>query len=59
MAPLRTKVKQNVTDGTGRPMKVSLGERHRNGLTLLATEGTVPPAETDPSFQSAIVALTP
>lgn len=53
--PIATKVKNKVTDGTGRPMKVSLGNDTGNGLVLLATEGTSAPAETDPAFQSKLV----
>ena len=53
--PVATKVKQRVTDGTGRILKVSLGNDTQNGLTLMSTEGTSSPAETDPSFQSKLL----
>ncbi|HEY1502630.1 MAG TPA: phage major capsid protein [Acidobacteriaceae bacterium] len=54
--PIATKVKQKVTDGTGRPMKVALVNDTANGLTLLGTEGTSP-AETDPSMLSKILSV--
>jgi len=53
--PIATKVKQKVTDGTGRPLKVSLGNDTTNGLVLLTTEGSSSPQETDPAFQSKMV----
>jgi HK97 family phage major capsid protein len=53
--PIATKVKNRITDGTGRQLKVSLGNDTANGLTLLGTEGTSAPAETDPAFQSKIL----
>lgn len=55
--PIATKVKQRVTDNNGAPMKVSLGNDTENGLTLLATQGTSSPAETDPTFQSKLLGV--
>jgi HK97 family phage major capsid protein len=55
--PIAQKVKQRVTDGTGRPTKVALVSDVTNGLTLLSTEGTSSPAETDPSMLSKIVGV--
>jgi HK97 family phage major capsid protein len=53
--PVATRVCQRVTDGNGRPLKLSLADDTANGMTLLATEGTSSPVETDPTFQSKIV----
>lgn len=53
--PIATKVKQRITDGTGRPLKVSLGNDTANGLVLLGTEGNSTPQETDPAFSSTIL----
>jgi HK97 family phage major capsid protein len=55
--PIAQKVKQKVTDGTGRPMKISLGNDTGNGLVLLGTEGSSAPAETDPAFESKILGV--
>jgi HK97 family phage major capsid protein len=55
--PIAQKVAQKVTDGTGRPMKVALVNDTANGLTLLGTEGTSSPAETDPAMLSKIVGV--
>jgi HK97 family phage major capsid protein len=52
---ISTLVRQRVTNNNGAPLKVSLSNDVGNGLTLLATEGTSSPAETDPAFQSALV----
>lgn len=53
--PISQEVRTRYTDDGGRPLKISLGNDTANGLTLLATEGTSSPQETDPSFQSKIV----
>jgi HK97 family phage major capsid protein len=53
--PTALQVKQKVTENSGDPLKVSIGTDMANGLTLLATEGTSSPAETDLAFQSRIV----
>jgi HK97 family phage major capsid protein len=53
--PIATKVKNRVTDGNRRPLKVSLGNDTANGLTLLATQGTSSPQETDPVFESKLL----
>jgi len=55
--PIALKVKQKVTNNNGAPMKVSLANDTANGLTLVATEGTSSPAETDPSFQSKLLGV--
>ena len=55
--PIATKVRQKVTENNGAPMKVSLDNDTANGLTLLATEGTSSPAETDPTFQSKLLGV--
>jgi HK97 family phage major capsid protein len=52
--PIADKVMQKVTDNKGVPMKVSYDNDTVNGLTLLGTEGTSSPAETDPAFESQI-----
>ena len=56
-APISTLVRQRVTNNNGAPLKVSLANDTANGLTLLPTEGTSSPAETDPAFQSALVGV--
>lgn len=53
--PIASEVRQRFTDDGGRPLKVSLQNDTSNGLTLLSTEGTSSPAETDPVFSSKIV----
>ena len=55
--PISTLVRQRVTENNGAPIKVSLANDTANGLTLLATEGTSSPAETDPAFQSALLGV--
>jgi HK97 family phage major capsid protein len=55
--PIATKVKQRVTDSNGSPLKISLGTDTTNGLTLLATEGSSVPVETDPVFQSKLLGV--
>jgi HK97 family phage major capsid protein len=55
--PIATLVRQRVTDNNGAPLKVSLANDTANGLTLLGTEGSSSPAETDPAFQSSIVGV--
>lgn len=55
--PTAQLVRQRVTDNNGAPIKVSLANDTANGLTLLSTEGTSSPAETDPAFQSSIVGV--
>ncbi len=52
--PIATKVAQRRTDN-GAPMKHTFANDTSNGLTLLATEGTSSPSETDPAFRSVIV----
>jgi len=55
--PISQEVRQRVTDNNGAPLKVSLSNDTSNGLTLLATEGTSSPTETDPTFSSKIVGV--
>jgi HK97 family phage major capsid protein len=55
--PIASKVKQKVTDNNGRPMKISYANDTSNGLTLLSTEGSSSPAETDPAFVSKILGV--
>lgn len=55
--PIATKVRQKVTDKNGAPLKISLANDTANGLTLLATEGTSSPAETDPTLQSKLLGV--
>jgi HK97 family phage major capsid protein len=55
--PVATRVRQKVTENNGAPMKVSLDNDTANGLTLLATEGTSSPAETDPTFSSQLLGV--
>src|ERR1700722_7574015 len=55
--PIATLVKQKITDNNGAPLKVSLANDVANGLTLVATEGTSSPAETDPAFSAAILGI--
>ncbi|MGB6690864.1 MAG: phage major capsid protein [Terracidiphilus sp.] len=55
--PTAQLVRQRVTDNTGAPLKISLDNDTANGLTLLATEGSSSPAETDPAFLSKIVGV--
>lgn len=52
--PIAQRVTQKVTNNDGRPMKLSFSNDTANGLTLLATEGTSSPAETDPAFVSVL-----
>lgn len=52
--PIADKVAQRVTNH-GRPMKVSIGNDTANGITLVATEGSSGPAETDPAFLSRLL----
>jgi HK97 family phage major capsid protein len=53
--PIAQAVKIKVTDGTGRPMKVAKADDTGNGITLLGTEGTSSPAETDPAFTNLMI----
>jgi HK97 family phage major capsid protein len=55
--PIAQRVRQRVTNNNGAPIKVSLDNDTANGLTLLGTEGTSSPAETDPSFQSKLLSV--
>lgn len=55
--PIATLVRQRKTNNGGAPLKVSLANDTANGLTLLSTEGSSVPAETDPAFQSAILGV--
>jgi HK97 family phage major capsid protein len=55
--PIAQKVRQKVTENNGAPIKISLDNDTQNGLTLLATEGTSSPAETDPTFTSALLGV--
>jgi len=57
VGPISQKVRNKVTDGTGRPMKISLGNDTANGLVILNTEGSSAPAETDPGFESKILGV--
>jgi len=52
--PIADRVSKKVTSNKGVPMKVSYDNDTANGLTLLGTEGSSSPAETDPAFQSQI-----
>lgn len=51
------KVSQKVTDNKGVPMKISYSNDTANGLTLLGTEGSSSPSETDPAFVSVILGV--
>ena len=55
--PIASKVKQKITDNSGAPLKIALGNDTANGLVLLGTEGTSGPAETDPVFQSKLLGV--
>ena len=55
--PIADRVAQKVTDNKGVPMKVSYDNDTTNGLTLLGTEGSSSPAETDPAFSSQILGV--
>lgn len=55
--PIATLVDQKVTDNNGAPMKISYSNDTANGMTVLATEGTSAPVETDPTFFSKILGV--
>jgi len=55
--PIADRVYKKVTDNKGVPMKVSYDNDTTNGLTLLGTEGSSSPAETDPAFASQILGV--
>jgi len=55
--PIATLVRQRVTDNNGAPLKVSLANDTGNSFTLLGTQGTSTPPETDPAFVSKIVGV--
>lgn len=55
--PIAAKVAQKVTNNNGRPIKISYANDTANGLSLLATEGTSGPVETDPGFFSKILGV--
>ncbi len=55
--PIADRVFKKVTDNKGVPMKVSYDNDTTNGLTLLGTEGSSSPAETDPTFVSKILGV--
>lgn len=55
--PISTKVAQKVTDNKGVPMKFSYSNDTVNSLTLMASEGTTSPAETDPQFFSKVIGV--
>jgi HK97 family phage major capsid protein len=55
--PVATLVRQRKTNNNGAQMKVSLSNDTANGITLLATEGTSAPAETDPAFASTLLGV--
>lgn len=55
--PIADRVFQKVTDNKGVPMKVSYDNDTANGLTLLGTEGSSAPSETDPAFSSQILGV--
>jgi HK97 family phage major capsid protein len=55
--PIAQYVDRRETDKNGAPMKYSFSNDTSNSLTLLATEGTSSPAETDPGFFSKIVGV--
>jgi HK97 family phage major capsid protein len=52
--PVATLIKHQFSEN-GRPTKVSISNDTANGLTLLATEGTSSPAETDAAYSSKIL----
>ena len=55
--PVASLVRQRRTNNNGAPLKISLANDTGNGITLLATEGTSSPAETDPAFQSKVLGV--
>jgi len=55
--PIADRVSQKVTDNKGAPLKISYSNDTGNGLTLLGTEGSSSPAETDPTFVSKILGV--
>lgn len=55
--PVASLVRQRKTDNNGAPVKVSLANDVANGITLLATEGTSAPVETDPAFTSKLLGV--
>jgi len=55
--PIAQKVDQKITDDKGIPIKISFDNDTGNGLTLLSTEGTSSPAETDPPMSSKILGV--
>lgn len=55
--PIADRVSKKVTDNKGVPMKISYSNDTGNGLTLLGTEGSSSPAETDPAFSSVILGV--
>ena len=55
--PIAARVAQKVTDNKGVPMKISYANDTANGLTLLGTEGSTSPSETDPTFVSKILGV--
>ena len=55
--PVAQKVEQKITANNGAPLKVSYDNDTANGLTLLGTEGTSSPAETDPTLVSHILGV--
>ncbi len=52
--PIANYVKKKVTDSMA-PLKVALQDDNANGMTLLATEGTSSPVETDPAYSNKLV----
>jgi HK97 family phage major capsid protein len=52
--PVASYVKKKITDGM-QPLKVVLQDDTSSGMTLLATEGTSSPAETDPAYSNKLI----
>jgi len=55
--PVADRVRQKITDNKGTPLKISFSNDTGNGLTLLGTEGSTSPSETDPTFVSKILGV--
>ncbi len=55
--PIAQNVSQKITDSKGSPLKISYSNDVANGLTLLGTEGSSSPSETDPTFVSKILGV--
>lgn len=55
--PIADRVDRRETNNNGAPMKYSWTMDTENSMTLLPTEGTSSPAETDPAFFSKVVGV--